>query len=70
MKKSLFRRLRTIDMDSNHVLKVGECFLDGESIIEQKVTKEIGNSITYYKVTNIKNGVISYTPIYDKLEDN
>jgi hypothetical protein len=70
MKKSLFRSLRTIDMDSKHVLNIGDCFLEGETIIEQKVTKEVGDFITYYKVTDIKNGVISYTPTYDKLEDN
>jgi len=72
MRKSLFRSLKKIENNNSDYLrlKLGECFLEGEETIKQLITKDVGETITYFKVTGNRDGVISYTPIYDKLEDN
>jgi len=49
---------------------VGEYFLTGKKVIEQKETKKVGQDISYYKVTKIDGNNISYVMIFDKLEED
>ncbi len=47
----------------------GECFLQGERMIEQKTTKRVGDDITYYVVSDkTSNGYLT-TARYDYLEE-
>ncbi len=51
-------------------LKVGDVFLYGKRMIEQKENKNIGDIITFYRVLNIGDtGNVEYIPVYEKLED-
>ena len=70
MKKSDFLRIvRFKESDLFKNMEVGQCFLEGESVLQQIIEKQVGDSITYYKVTGILDGTIQYVPIYDKLEE-
>jgi len=67
MKINEWRRLREVeDLDK---IKVGEFFLIGDKVIEQKETKFIGQEITYYKLLKRKGKSVEYVPIYDTLEE-
>ncbi len=49
--------------------KVGDCFLTGKSVINQKDLKEIGDEISWYEVLSVgENKQISYAPRYGRLE--
>ena len=49
--------------------EIGDCFLTGNSMINQKELKVIGNDISWYEVTNVRdNGQVSYTPRYGKMK--
>jgi len=65
----LFKRMLEIeeekDMDK---LDVGDIFLYGRSVIAQKANKEIGESISYYKVIAKTVNGVEYTPIFDYME--
>jgi len=50
-------------------LEVDECFLTGGEIIKQKDAKDVGDLVTYYRVTKANGKNISYTMIYEKLEE-
>jgi len=70
MKKSKFNAIRKCkELGDMNGLRIGDCFLEGEMILKQSIEKQIGDSITYYKVTGILDGTIQYVPIYDKLEE-
>lgn len=45
-------------------------FLYGVSMIEQKVSKDVGNEITYYEVISKKENSVEYKPIYDVMEED
>jgi len=70
MKKSKFKTLKTFDIiEDDRVLEVDECFLTGGEIIKQKDAKDVGDLVTYYRVTKANGKNISYTMIYEKLEE-
>jgi hypothetical protein len=49
---------------------VGECFLEGKSVIAQKATKKPGDLITYFKIIEIKGDKkIEYIPVIEKMEE-
>ncbi len=49
-------------------LEVGECFLYGRNLINQKQNKVIGQGISYYQVTSKSDSRVEYTPIFDYME--
>lgn len=50
-------------------LNVGDKFLTGNRVIQQKEEKSSGQGITYYEVVSIgDNGNVSYVSRYDTLE--
>jgi len=67
MKINEWRRLR--EVENLDKIKVGEFFLMGDKVIEQKETKIIGQEITYYKLLKRKGKSVEYVPIYDTLEE-
>lgn len=64
MKISKFRKLPE---DSPKKPKVGDIFLDGEKMKGQKLKKEKGDSICYYRIISVKGNNIEYMLQYDKL---
>jgi len=48
--------------------KIGYMFLEGEYMIKQKHTKNIGDSITYFEVISASESNYEYMPKYEKLE--
>lgn len=65
----IFNQLPTFENLIGSNLNVGDLFLTGSHIIQQKETKEVGQSVTYYEViSKDDNNIVSYTPRYDKLE--
>lgn len=73
MKELRFKKLPIIEKDNEkemEKLNIGDCFLYGSNIVNQRENKKVGMSITYYQVINkTKNGT-EYTPIYDYMEEN
>lgn len=74
MKKAELDRLKVFKDEESMAkanLKVGDVFLYGESIVDQKENKKkTGEEITYYRVVNVKqNGNVIFSPAIDKLED-
>ena len=51
-------------------LKMGDYFLYGKSVIAQKETKKIGDSISYYEVISKSRNGIEYVPIFDYMEED
>ena len=71
MKKTIFRKLREVNTEEMFpMLKVGDIFLYGKSVILQKEVKQVGQPITYYKVVEANGSNINYAPIYDILEED
>ena len=71
MKKAEFLRLKVIeDMVNPPPLKKGDKFLYGRSLEEQKITKNVGDAISYYRVTQSSPGYLSYEPITEKMESD
>jgi len=70
MRRNEFIRLPDIEEESDmDKLNIGDHFLYGRNVINQKQDKEVGESITYYEiVVNNEHGRIEYTPIYDYME--
>jgi hypothetical protein len=69
MRRSEFIRLTDIEEESDmDNLDIGDRFLYGRNVINQKQEKEIGDSITYYEVIDKKHGSVEYTPIFDYME--
>lgn len=49
--------------------KVGDRFLTGNRMINQKEKKVVGNEISWYEVIAVReNGQVSYTPRYGKMK--
>ena len=46
---------------------VGEIFLEGESIIAQKLNKDVGMYVTYYEVIKISDTSYEYDTQYEVL---
>jgi hypothetical protein len=71
MRKTTFMRLIEFeDMADTNRLKIGECFLYGKSVINQKSTKDVGQEISYYKVVSKSQCGIEYAPVYDIMEED
>ena len=64
MKISEWSRLIIVELEDFHgnkkELKIGDKFLYGNKVVGQKETKKIGNDISYYIVTNVKNKSVEY----------
>jgi len=71
MRKQRFIRLPEINEEANmDKLNVGDHFLYGRNVINQKQEKEIGESITYYEIINKDHSRVEYIPIFDYMEKN
>ena len=66
MKANKWLKIRIVEDIEKENFKIGDVFLFGSAIIEQRETKKIGDKITYYRVTGQN---IQYTPIIEKLEE-
>lgn len=71
MNKSAFLNIKIFNNDKKvKGLKLFDMFLVGENMKNQKDKKKVGDQISYYVVTEVKNdGHIIYEPKYDVLED-
>lgn len=73
MKISEWSRLITVELEDFHgnkkKLKIGDKFLYGNKVVGQKETKKIGNDISYYIVTNVKNKSVEYQMGFGTLEE-
>ena len=71
MRKTEFQRLKEIEdereMDD---LELGDFFLYGTSVVNQKQSKDIGQPISYYQVVEKKEGSVLYSPMFDTLEED
>ena len=61
--------MKVINNDDTSELEVGDCFLEGESILEQVGTKNVGDIVSYYKVTSKNGNNIAYSPMMEKLKE-
>ena len=69
MLKSVFMKLPELkDEDDITKLKIGDRFLYGRSVINQKQDKKDGSTLTYFEVISKSQNGIEYTPIYDYME--
>lgn len=70
MNKMDFQRLPAIEEEEEmDKLEVGDFFLYGKSMINQKQSKAIGQPISYYQIISKNGPTISYGPVFDTLED-
>jgi hypothetical protein len=70
MQKIKFTRLPEFeDTADTSKLDVGDCFLYGSSVINQKHVKKDGDEICYYQVISKSEMGIEYTPVFDILVD-
>ena len=62
MKISEWKRIKVIEdwLNYDKPLYVGEIFLTGNRVIEQKEGKDIGDRISYYRITKSKGPNIQY----------
>ena len=67
MKMNDWRKLK--EVEDPYKIEIGEFFLMGEKVIEQRETKIPGQEITYYKLLNKEGKSVEYMPIYDILEE-
>jgi pyruvate-formate lyase-activating enzyme len=70
MTKYKWLRLREYEDLVNVDLKVGDKFLYGTAMINQKDSKEIGQQIVYFEVIKAEGKNIEYTQIFDTLEED
>lgn len=71
MRASIFKRLPIIDRDEEEkmdLLDVGEAFLFGRHMIDQRENKKAGQPISYYRVIGKSKNGVEYTPVYDYME--
>lgn len=72
MKKTIFQKLKEIEKEEEmNDLEIGDFFLYGINVIAQKQNKQEGQPISYYQVVQ-KHGEsgVSYSPVYDTLEED
>lgn len=60
-------KFKTIPENFPKKPKEGDVFLYGEKMIEQKVTKNEGQTVSYFKIVSIKGNNIEYITEFDKL---
>jgi len=70
MKASKWNRILTIKKweTNKEVLRVGDVFLTGSSMIGQKERKKIGDEVSYFKVIKIEDNNIEYSLNYSILK--
>jgi hypothetical protein len=69
MKVETFKKLKEIEEEKEmNDLKVGDYFLYGRAMIDQKTNKETGQPISYYKVLNKEGVTIEFGIGFDTLE--
>lgn len=69
MDKASFLKLREFDDEKDmKILDIGDLFLYGSSVINQKQTKNFGDCISYYRVISKSEHGIEYIPIFDYIE--
>lgn len=49
-------------------LEIGMLFMEGKSMIVQKIAKRVGDWVTYYEVTGKTGKIVEYRPVSVKLE--
>lgn len=64
MKANKWSKLPIVELEdfagNKKRLQVGDKFLHGSKVVQQKETKKIGDNVSYYIVTNIKNNSVEY----------
>lgn len=50
------------------VKKVGEKFLDGDKMIEQKLDVEEGMLVTYFEITDVKDKSVEFTTKFERID--
>lgn len=69
MRKTQFLRLPEFeDEDDMTVLNIGDHFLYGSTVREQKQEKKNGDTISYYQVINKTRNGVEYVAIVDAME--
>lgn len=70
MKPITFENIQELESLANYKpQKVGELFLFGRNMIDQKINKEVGDDISYFVVEAVKsNGNFTYRQVFDKLD--
>lgn len=70
METDIWHRLKIIEDMTLSDLKVGDKFLTGRGVIDQREFKNIGDRITYYEVISINNNNnINYAVRIEILEE-
>jgi len=70
MNKRDFIKLKEFSKLEDVEGSVGEFFLLGKNVINQKISKRNGDPITYYEIIKKdKNGIVVLIPRYDILEE-
>lgn len=71
MRISEFHKLPECEEEKEmDVLKLGDFFLYGRSVIMQKQNKQAGDSISYFQVIETEGSSVSYAPVFDNLEED
>lgn len=75
MRKTEFMRMKEIedaieDAEKMDELEKGDIFLYGKSLIAQKQTKIVGQSISYFQIIKKEGSRVEYTPIFDYMEED
>lgn len=73
MRQAIFQKMADIEKEEDmNDLEVGDFFLYGRNVIAQKQGKQPGQAVSYYEVIekNEVTGSISYTPVFDYLEED
>lgn len=69
MKADEWYRVKVVEDISNYNLKLGDKFLYGSKVANQKETKKIGDKITYYEVIKIDGNSVQYVIRIENLEE-
>lgn len=72
MKISRFNTLWDVDVDNEDDifrLREGQFFLHGNSMINQKSLKEVGDEVVYFKVIRKEGKSVEFMQIFDVLEE-
>lgn len=69
MKQEEFKKLKEIEEEKEmDKLKVGDYFLYGKSMIEQKQNKQKGEPISYYRILKKEDVTVEFGIIFGELE--
>ena len=69
MKLTKFQKMKDIEHELEmNDLEIGDIFLYGRHVINQKQSKNVGDPISYYKVISKEGNSVSYGMEFDTLE--